>query len=61
MNEKLLQTIATQKAMIAAQVEYICALYNTIWILLSLLILCAVGNLFFSYYVEIINFFKKWY
>ena len=53
--------IAAQKAIIAAQVEYICALYHTIWVLLFLLILCAVGNLFFSYYVEIINFLKKWY
>lgn len=60
MEERLLKIIQQQQGLLIAFDEHIHTLYFVIYSLLLILLLYAAANLFFTYYVQIIDWFKKY-
>ena len=59
MEETLIKIIHEQQVMLAAYEEHTDTLYFVIYALLGLLFIYAAANLFFTYYIQIIDFIGK--
>lgn len=58
MEEKLYKIITQQQAMLEAFTAHIDTLYYIIYALLIVLLIYAAANVFFSYYIDIIDFIQ---